>query len=307
MDRLKAMQIFVRIVEANSFSKAADPLNLPRASLTATMQNLEAYLGTRLLHRTTRRIALTADGEAYFDQCLRILGDIDEAENAFRGQAAHGPSGKLRLDLPGALGRTLVLPRIGQFIALYPKIELVLSTGDRLIDLTSEGVDCALRVGMLQDSSLVGRQLGAMHFVTCAAPSYLHVRGTPGSIEDLDRHSTVVHLSGRTGRALDLDFVVDGRVVTVKMKGPVAVDDADAYVTCGLQGLGLIQAARYQLAAHLASGALVEVLPQWRPAAMPVSLLYPHGRSSAPKVRAFIAWITDLFGQHPDFREAGAT
>ena len=304
MDRLKAMQTFVRIVEASSFSKAAETLSLPRASVTATMQNLEAYLGTRLLHRTTRRIALTVDGEAYFDECLRILGAIDEAENAFRGQAAQSPSGKLRLDLPGALGRNVVLPRIGQFIALYPKIELVLSTGDRLIDLTREGVDCALRVGALQDSSLVGRQLGLMQFVTCAAPSYLDAHGSPGSIEDLDRHSTVVHLSGRTGRALDLDFVVDGRVVTVRMKGPVAVDDADAYVTCGLQGLGLIQAARYQLAAHLASGALVEVLPQWRPAAMPVSLLYPHGRSSAPKVRAFITWLADLFGQHPDFRDA---
>lgn len=304
MDRLKAMQTFVRIVEASSFSKAAETLSLPRASVTATMQNLEAYLGTRLLHRTTRRIALTVDGEAYFDECLRILGAIDEAENAFRGQAAEGPSGKLRLDLPGALGRNVVLPRIGQFIALYPKIELVLSTGDRLIDLTREGVDCALRVGALQDSSLVGRQLGLMQFVTCAAPSYLDVHGSPRSIEDLDRHSTVVHLSGRTGRALDFDFVVDGRVVTVRMKGPVAVDDADAYVTCGLQGLGLIQAARYQLAAHLASGALVEVLPQWRPAAMPVSLLYPHGRSSAPKVRAFITWLADLFGQHPDFGDA---
>lgn len=304
MDRLKAMQTFVRIVEASSFSKAAETLSLPRASVTATMQNLEAYLGTRLLHRTTRRIALTVDGEAYFEECLRILGAIDEAENAFRGQAAQEPGGKLRLDLPGALGRNVVLPRIGQFIALYPKIELVLSTGDRLIDLTREGVDCALRVGALQDSSLVGRQLGLMHFVTCAAPSYLDVHGSPRSIEDLDRHSTVVHLSGRTGRALDLDFVVDGRVVTARMKGPVAVDDADAYVTCGLQGLGLIQAARYQLAAHLASGALVEVLPQWRPAAMPVSLLYPHGRSSAPKVRAFITWLADLFGQHPDFGDA---
>src|SRR6476620_7387410 len=108
MDRLKAMQTFVRIVEANSFSKAAETLSLPRASVTATMQNLEAYLGTRLLHRTTRRIALTPDGEAYFDECLRILGAIDEAENAFRGQAAQGPSGKLRLDLPGALGRNVV-------------------------------------------------------------------------------------------------------------------------------------------------------------------------------------------------------
>ena len=306
MDRLKAMQTFVRIVEANSFSKAAETLNLPRASLTATMQNLEAYLGTQLLHRTTRRISLTPDGAEYFDTCLRILGEIDEAENAFRVQAAQGPSGKLRLDFPGALGRNVVLPQIGDFVAQHPKIDLVLSMSDRLIDLTGQGVDCALRVGALQDSSLVGRQIGAMQFVSCAAPSYLQRHGTPDNLADLERHLTVVHLSGRTGRAIDPDFLVDGELVTVRMKGQVAVDDADAYVACGLQGLGLIQAARYQLAAHLASGALVEVLPAWRPAAMPVSLLYPHGRSSAPKVRAFITWITEVFSRHPDFRDAAS-
>jgi LysR family transcriptional regulator for bpeEF and oprC len=195
------------------------------------------------------------------------------------------------------------LPQLGRFMALYPEIELVLSLGDRLVDLTSQGVDCALRVGDLQDSSLVGRQLGLMQFASCAARSYLQRHGAPTSLDDLERHVTVMHLSGRTGRALDLDFVVNGQVVPVKMKGRIAVDDADAYVTCGLQGLGLIQAARYQVAAHLASGALVEVLPQWHPAAMPVSLLYPRGRSSAPRVRAFIAWISELFRQHPDFQD----
>jgi len=300
------MQTFVRIVEANSFSKAAETLNLPRASLTAAMQNLEAYLGTRLLHRTTRRISLTPDGAVYYETCLRILGEIDDAENVFRSQAANGPSGKLRLDLPGALGRNLVLPQLGRFMALYPGIELVLSLGDRLVDLTSQGVDCALRVGELRDSSLIGRQLGQMQFTSCAAPSYLQRHGTPASLHDLERHVSVIHLSGRNGRALDLDFVVDGQVVPVRMKGRIAVDDADAYVSCGLQGLGLIQAARYQVAAHLTSGALVEVLPQWRPAAMPVSLLYPQGRSSTPRVRAFIAWISEVFRQNADFQDGAA-
>jgi LysR family transcriptional regulator for bpeEF and oprC len=307
VDRLKAMQTFVRIVEANSFSKAAESLNLPRASLTATMQNLEAYLGTRLLHRTTRRISLTPDGAGYYETCLRILGEIDDAENVFRAQAANDPSGKLRLDLPGALGRNLVLPQLGRFMALYPGIELILSLGDRLVDLAGQGVDCALRVGDLRDSALVGRQVGSMQFATCAAPSYLQRHGTPAVLDDLERHVTVVHLSGRTGRALDLDFVVDGQIVPVRMKGRIAVDDADAYVSCGLQGLGLIQAARYQVATHLASGALVEVLPQWPPAAMPVSLLYPQGRSSAPRMRVFIAWIGDLFRQHPDFQDAATS
>ncbi|MET3132069.1 LysR family transcriptional regulator for bpeEF and oprC [Oxalobacteraceae bacterium GrIS 1.11] len=302
MDRLKAMQTFVRIVDANSFSKAAETLNLPRASLTATMQKLEAFLGTQLLLRTTRRLSLTPDGADYYDQCVAILGAIDAAEATFRGGNASKPKGKLRLDLPGAVGRNLVLPHIATFCAAYPEVELVMSLTDRLVDLTQEGIDCALRVGHLQDSALIGRQIGTMRFVTCASPAYLRRHGVPLTIADLAGHCSIVHFSGRTGRAFDWDFLVDGTLVKVAMGGPVAVNDADAHVSCGLQGLGLIQPAAYQVRAHLESGALVEVLSPWPPSPMPISLLYPQGRMDSPKLRVFADWVAELLRGQPDLQ-----
>lgn len=302
MDKVKAMRTFVRIVEANSFSKAAETLGLPRASLTATMKNLEAFLGTQLLQRTTRRLSLTADGAEYFQSCLDILNAIDASELAFRGPNSKQPKGKLRIDLPGAVGRNLVLPHIAQFHALYPEVELTISLADRLVDMTQEGIDCAVRVGHLQDSALIGRRIGNMRFVTCASPSYLEKFGTPATIADLQSHRGIIHFSGRNGRAFDWDFMVDKEVIKVEMSGPVSVNDADANVRCALQGLGLTQCAAYQARQHLDSGALIEVLAHWPPTSMPISLLYPQGRMASPKVSAFANWVASLFAGDTDLQ-----
>ena len=301
MDRIKAMQCFVRIVEAKSFTRAAETLDLTRASLTATMQNLEAYLGTQLLQRTTRSISLTSDGADFYAHCVEILAAVEAAEAPFRG-AEGGPRGRLRIELPGALGRRVVVPRLAQFHERFPGVELAVSMSDRLADLTRDGTDCALRVGALEDSNLVGRQVGSMRFVTCAAPAYLARHGTPSTLDDLDRHQGVIHFSGRTGRPFDWDFVVDGVEVHRRLAGAVAVNDADAYVSCGLQGLGLIQAASYMVQEHLAGGALVEVLAQWPGVPMPVSLVYPQGRIGSPKLRVFVQWIDELFAAEPHLR-----
>jgi LysR family transcriptional regulator for bpeEF and oprC len=298
VDRIKAMQTFVRIVEANSFSRAAETLNLPRASLTATMQNLEAYLGTRLLLRTTRSVALTTDGAEFYARCVDILAAVESAEGRFRSVEA-APRGRLRVELPGAVGRRVVVPRLAQFHARYPGIELVVGLGDRLADLTRDGIDCALRVGALDDSALIGRQVGSMRFVTCAAPAYLASHGVPGTLADLDRHRAIIHFSGRTGRPFDWDFNVDGRIERRRLAGLVSVNDADAYVSCGLQGLGLIQAATYMVHEHLASGALVEVLAHLPSVPMPVSLVHPQGRMASPKLRVFAEWVEDLFAADP--------
>jgi LysR family transcriptional regulator for bpeEF and oprC len=306
MDKVKAMQTFVRIVEANSFTKAAETLGLPRAALTATIQKLEAYLGTTLLLRTTRKLALTTDGAAYYDQCVQILAAIDTAEQGFRGATAAQPRGILRVELPGAVGRTVILPRLGAFLAAWPELTITISLADRLADLTQEGIDCALRVGALQDSALIGRQVGSMRFVTCAAPAYLASHGTPRTLADLRAHRGIVHYSGRTGRPFDWDFIVDGRIETAQVDGPVAVDDADANVLCALQGIGVTQAGRYQVRKHLASGALVELLADTPPTPMPVSLLYPKGRMAAPKVRVFGEWIEAVLAEEPDLREDSA-
>ena len=300
MDKIKAMQTFVRIVEANSFSKAAETLNLPRAALTATLQKLEAYLGTQLLQRTTRRLSLTPEGAEYFHHCVAILKAVDTAELAFRGPDAKKPRGLLRINLPSTVGRTLVVPHLAQFHAACPEVHLQLSLTDRLIDLTQEGIDCALRVGDLQDSAFIGKQIGQMRFVTCASPAYLARHGTPHTLAELAAHRGIMHYSGRTGRAFDWDFLQDKEVVRAQMAGPIAVNDADASVDCALQGLGLAQAAVYQVRRHLDSGALVAVLPAHPPTPMPMSLLTPQGRLAAPKVQAFAGWLTGLLAENAD-------
>ena len=300
MDKIKAMQTFVRIVEANSFSKAAETLNLPRAALTATLQKLEAYLGTQLLQRTTRRLSLTPEGADYFRHCNEILRAVETAELAFRGPEAQKPRGLLRINLPNTVGRRLVVPHIAHFHAAWPDVQLQLSLTDRLVDLTQEGIDCALRVGDLQDSAFIGRQIGQMRFATCAAPAYLARHGTPHTLADLAAHRGIMHYSGRTGRAFDWDFFQDHAVVRVQMAGPIAVNDADASVDCALQGLGLAQLALYQVREHLDSGALVAVLPACPPTPMPMSLLTPQGRLATPKVQAFAGWLTALLAAQPD-------
>jgi LysR family transcriptional regulator for bpeEF and oprC len=302
LDRLKAMQTFVRIVEANSYTKAAETLDLPRAALTATIQKLEAYLGAQLLQRTTRTLALTNDGAAYFRQCLAILSAVEEAEAPFRAKDAQRPRGKLRVELGGAVGRRIVLPKLGEFHRAYPEVELVLNLNERLTDLVREGVDCALRVGELQDSSLIGRQIGTMHFVTCGAPSYLATHGTPHSLADLARHTAVLHFSGRTGRPFDWDFIEGGSVRKVEMTSALATNDVEGHVILGLQGLGLVQAATYLVRGHLSDGTLVQVLNDMPPTSMPVSLVYPRGRMASLKLQVFAQWLEALFAAEPDLK-----
>lgn len=306
MDRLKAMQTFVRIVEANSYTKAAETLGLPRAALTATIQKLEAYLGTQLLQRTTRTLSLTSDGAAYFRHCLAILAAVDEAEAPFRAGESTAPQGRLRVELGGAVGRKVVLPRVGEFCRAYPNVELALNLSDRLTDLVSEGVDCALRVGELQDSALVGRQIGTMRFVTCAAPSYLATYGAPQSLGALAQHTAIKHYSGRTGRPFAWAFSDSDGVRNIDMPGTLATNDAEGYVVLGLQGLGLVQTATYLVRDHLASGALVQVLHDTPPTPMPVSLVYPQGRMASPKLKVFARWLEGLFDAEPDLRREAA-
>ncbi|WP_373990049.1 LysR family transcriptional regulator [Duganella sp. BuS-21] len=305
MDRLKAMQTFVRIVEANSFTKAAETLDLPRAALTATIQKLEAFLGTQLLQRTTRRLSLTPDGADYFRKCQEILQAVEDAEGRYRdphGAAGGQPRGKLRVELPGTFGRSVVVPHIAAFCRAYPEMELVVSLNEQVRDLTEEGLDCSLRVGVLQDSAMIGRSLGSMRCLTCASPEYLARHGVPQTWSDLRGHRGVLHFSGRTGRPYDWDFVVDGSVVTTEVQGAIAVSDADANVSCALQGMGLAQVARYQVRQHLASGALVEVLAATPPTAMPISLLYPQGRMSSPRLRVFAEWLAALLRDDADLQ-----
>jgi LysR family transcriptional regulator, regulator for bpeEF and oprC len=298
MDRLQAMQVFTRVVDTNSFSRAADTLNLPRASVTTIIQNLEAFLNVRLLQRTTRRLNLTPDGAAYYERCVRILADIEETESSF-ATSAKGPRGKLRVDMPGAIGRMIVMPMMCDFHTRYPEVELMVGFGDKPVDLIQEGVDCVIRVGTLQDSSLVARRIGVFQGLTAASPQYLERHGVPETIEDLEQHTAVNYFSSRTGRIIDMDFVVDDKTIEVKMRGNIAVNDAEAYLSCGVKGAGLIQPPRFMALPYLQSGELIEVLPQWKPLPMPISAVYPHNRHLSQKVRVFVDWAAELFERCP--------
>jgi len=293
MDRFNAMRIFTRIVELESFSKAADDLNIPAATATYTIKQLEARLGVQLLQRTTRHVSTTLDGQAYYQRCVRILADVEETEAGF-GTSGVAPRGKLRVDLQGTLAQHYVLPRLSEFFARYPDLELEIGMGDRLVDLVRDGIDCVLRVGELRDSSMVARRVASLQQVTCASASYLKKYGEPKSLEDLDQHRAVNFFSPSNGRQYPFDFLVDGAERSIALPGSVSVSNAEAYVSCCANDLGLIQLPRYHVAQQLDSGAFREVLQAWRPAPMQVSVLYPYQRQLSPRVRAFVDWISDV-------------
>ncbi|MYN07410.1 LysR family transcriptional regulator [Pseudoduganella aquatica] len=293
MDRLDAMRLFTRIVELGSFSRAADNLKLPAATATHTIKQLEARLGVRLLQRTTRHVSATPDGQAYYQRCVRILADVDETEAGF-GHSGAAPRGKLRVDLQGTLARHFVLPRLGEFFARYPELELEIGMGDRLVDMVREGVDCVLRGGVLRDSSMVARRVASLRQVTCASAAYLDQHGTPRTLDELAGHRAVNFYSIASGKVFPFDFVVDGEPRSVQLSGSVSVSNAEAYVQCCANHLGLIQLPRYHVAAQLAHGSFRAVLDDWRPPEMAVSAMYPQQRQLSPRVRVFVDWLAEV-------------
>lgn len=293
MDKLQAMQVFTRVVDTNSFSGAADALHMTRSSVTTIIQGLEAYLKVRLLNRTTRRISLTPDGAAYYERCARILAEVEDSESSF--SRATSPRGKLKVDMPGSIGRLLVVPALDDFHSRYPDIDLMLGVGDRAVDLIQDSVDCAIRIGPMQDSTLVARRVGVSEFITAASPEYLARNGTPSSLEELEAHTAVNYFSSRNGRIVEMDFVVDGKPVEIRMRSKLAANDGDAYLLCGLRGLGLVQVPHFLAMPHLESGELVEVLGKWRPSPFPISAVYPQNRHLSPQVRVFVEWVAELF------------
>ncbi|CAB3631323.1 LysR family transcriptional regulator [Achromobacter marplatensis] len=292
MDRFQEMQVFVRIAERGSFSQAAEDLQIPRATVTNLIKRMERRLGARLLERTTRQVRLTHDGEAYYQRCVRLLADLEEADGAFLNTA---PKGLLRVNAQGTLAKYFVMPGLPGFLERYPDIVLHLGEDDRLVDMVREGVDCVLRAGALQDSSLVGRQIALMPQVTVASPAYLARFGTPATVDDLAGHRAVDYLSSATGRSIALDFMVDGRNVLVRPGSVISVTGAELYTGAALAGLGLAQVPRYRVERELAAGHLRIVLPKAPPAPMPVSVLYPQNRQVSARVRVFTQWLADVF------------
>lgn len=295
MHLTESLRIFVRVAELASFSAAADQLGLPRTTVSAAVREAEAELGTRLLHRTTRRVQLTQDGQVVLDRTTDLLADIDELRGLFRSEAAL-LRGRVRMDMPQAIASDVVLPALPAFLAAHPGLELELSSVDRRVDLVREGFDCVLRVGQLSESSLVSRPLGSYRMVNVASPSYLDAMGRPKTLQDLAQHRLVHYVTNLGARPTGFEYMdgADDRVRYLPMEGALTVNTTAAYEGAALAGLGIIQVPEPGVRAHLQARRLIELLPRWRAAPMPVSLLYAHRRQQPRRVQVCMNWLVNL-------------
>lgn len=294
MDRLDRMHLFIRVVERRSFAAAAVDLGLARSTATEAIKQLERDVGARLLDRTTRHVAPTLDGQAFYERCVAILSEVEEAENVFRDVQ---PRGLLRVDAHPLLTQTFLLPRLDEFLGRYPLLNLQLGQGDRLVDLVREGVDCVIRAGEAEDSGLIMRRLGTITEMTCASPAYIAKHGLPASPAALGGHEMIGFLSSRTGQVMPLEFVVDGKPVEVQLPARLTVNNSDTMSALARRGFGLIQAPRYRLNKDVEEGALVEVLAAHPPSPTPLFALYPQNRQTAPRLRVFLDWIGAIFAE----------
>lgn len=294
MDQLKAMQIFRAVAQCKSFSQAAEQLGLPRPTVTNAVQSVEQHLGVRLLQRTTRKVSLTVEGDIYLERCTRLLNELDDMNGLFAGP---GP-GTIRVDMPEQLARTQLIPRLPEFLERYPALQVRIGARDRFVDLVGEGIDCAIRVGVLRDSSLIAKPVGHMEQVNVGSRAYFDKYGVPRTLADLGGHLAVNYFSSQSGRDMDWEYHADGVDHVVPMRSVVSVSSTAAYQESCRAGLGMIQAPRMGVADLLASGELVEVLPEWRPQALPVAIVYSHNRHLSARVRAFVDWAAAVLDVH---------
>ena len=290
---LAALRIFVRVAELASFTQAAEQLGLAKGRVSTAVQQLEAHVGARLLQRTTRRVRLTPDGEQFLERCKELLADAEQLQAMFQ-PAVSGLRGRLRIDLPNAVARDLIIPRLPEFLAAHPLLEVGISTTDRRVDLVQEGFDCVLRIGPLADNDLIARPLGMLTMRNAASPAYLRAHGTPATLGDLAQHR-IVHYAAKLGtQGAGWEYRDGGAVSVHPMRSVVVVNGTDAYQAACLAGLGLIQAPVRGTQQLVEAGLLVDVMPDFTAAPMPVSLLYPQRRQVPPRVQAILTWITQL-------------
>ena len=298
MSPFDRMHIFVRVAELASFTQAAEALGIPKASASTAVQQLETQLGTRLLHRTTRRVQLTQDGQAYYERCKDLLADVDELQSMFQQADGAGLRGRVRIDMSTGMARNVVVPRLPELLARHPGLEVELSSTERRVDVVREGFDCVLRTGAVVDSSLVARPLGLVRLVNCASPAYLRAYGTPRSLADLPGHRLVHFVNTLGARSAGFETVVDGALVLTPMQGALTVNNAEAYMAGCLAGLGLIQVPHLGVVDLLARGDLVEVLPQLAAPPMPLTLMYANRRNLPRRVRTVMDWLAQVVAEH---------
>ena len=299
MDKFSAMLAFVRVVESGTFTRAADLLGVPKPTVTRLIQDLEKELATKLLNRTTRKVTVTTDGAAYYEQASRLLDEVQELEaNMSRAQA--NPRGKLKVDLPSSLGLAVIIPALPDFCARYPDITLEVGISDRPVDLLSENVDCVVRGGAVTDQSLVARRIGECHLMCCASPAYLQRHGVPSHPKELetDKHRMIRYMSAQTGKLYNFKMHKDGEMLEVSGQHQLSVNDSNAGVVAALAGLGVLPTLTFLVQDHISSGALEPLFTGWCTEAKPVYVVYPPNRHLSKKVRVFVDWIAELFEKH---------
>lgn len=296
MDQLLAIRSFARVVEVGSFTRAADSLAMPTTTVSKLIRELEAYLNVRLLQRTTRSVAVTAEGAAYYEQTARLLRDLEEVDSGFRSAQLH-PRGRLKVDIGSSVATELIIPALPEFFALYPDIKVELRVNDRPVDLITENVDCVVRGGELTDQSLAARSLGRACWTTCASPAYLQRFGRPEHPLQLEsEHRLINYLSARTGRVLPARFQRGSEHYEITgQAGAIEVNESNAHVSAGLAGLGIIHTFNYTVHEYLERGLLVPLLEPWRPEAYPFNVVYAPNRYLSNRVRVFIDWLVKVF------------
>ena len=295
MDYFTAVKAFIQVVQAGSFVKAAQTLNLPRNTVTKHIQSLESHLRVKLLNRTTRRISLTNDGTAYYERMVRVVDQWLEAESDLASAQAR-PHGRLRVDMGSTMATMLVLPALPDFQKRYPELQLDIGVSDRPVDLLGDRVDCVIRGGTLNDPSLIARRLGSLPFVTCATPDYLARHGTPLQPSDLEQgHQMVRYFFAGTHRRLPVEYVNAGERITVDADYYVAVNDSNALLAAALAGMGVVQTLMFMAEPHLKSGAMVQVLEDWSLEPNPIYIVYSPNRHLSARVRVFVEWLVELF------------
>lgn len=297
-DQLGAMRAFARVVEAGTFTRASDSLEMPKATLTKLIQTLESHLRTRLLNRTTRRVTVTPDGAAYYERVIQLLAELEELDGSM-ALSQKSPKGRLRIDISGSLALLVVIPALPDFHARYPDMQIDVGVTDRPVNLIAENVDCVVRGGEITDQTLIARRIGELGFVTCAAPSYLAHYGEPQHPSDIEKtHHIVGYFSADTGRHWPVTFERGDEMLEINGRYIAAFNEGSAYVAAAVAGLGIIQAPTFMIGHHLDDGALLPILQDWKTEIMPLHIVYPPNRHLSTKLRVFVDWAAEIFAKN---------
>ncbi len=296
MDKFHEMRAFVAVVDSGSFVRAAEALDASKTAVSRLVGDLEARLGVRLLHRTTRKLSLTPEGQVFHDRCTHLLQDLDAAEAELSAQSAEA-IGQLRVNVPTTFGLLHLAPLWPAFLARHPKVTLEVTFADSMVDLVDEGYDLAVRIAQLPASTLVSRPLASTRLVLCASPQYLHVHGMPTQPADLTRHTVIAYALLTTGD--HWSFSGPQGPVTVKVSPRMRTNSGDTCCAAALQHLGIVLQPDFLVGQHLQSGALVEVMPAYRAIDLGIHAVYPSRKHLTPKVRALIDFLVDAFRAPP--------